>query len=103
MVSSLDALRESVFAVFYIMTEQNNQQSKRVTIGIFRRCLLYLIDAGQVIRAVILQEFGWHSEITNFVGKFDFLNLVFNVVGLTARAYTSHLNGLTVRSLGYTS
>jgi hypothetical protein len=81
MVSSLDAFRESLFAVFYIMTEQNNQQSKRVAIGLLRRCVLYLIDAGQVIRAVILPEFGWGPDITNWVGKFDFLNLIFNVVG----------------------
>jgi hypothetical protein len=81
MVSSFDAFRESLFAVFYIMTEQNNQQSKRVAIGLLRRCILYLIDAGQVIRAVILPEFGWCSDITNWVGKFDVLNLIFNVVG----------------------
>ena len=103
MVSSLDALRESVFAVFYIMTEQNNQQSKRVTIGVLRRSLLYLIDAGQVIRAVILHEFGWHADITNFVGRFDFLNLVFDVVGLLVRAYISHSNRLTIQILGCSS
>jgi hypothetical protein len=83
MVSSFEAFRESLFAVFYIMTEQNNQQSKRVTFGVFRRCILYLIDAGQVIRAVILLEFGWDPAITNLVGKFDFLNLIFDVVGFT--------------------
>ncbi len=85
MVSSFEAFRESLFEVFYIMTEQNNQQSKRVTISVFRRCVLYLIDAGQVIRAVILPEFGWDPAITDWVGKFDFLNLIFNVVSLPMR------------------
>ncbi len=89
MVSSFEAFRESLFAVFYIMTEQNNQHSKRVTIGVFRRCLLYLIDAGQVIRAVILPEFGWHPDVTNWVGKLDFLNLIFDVVSLPMQVYVS--------------
>jgi hypothetical protein len=95
MVSYFEALRESLFSVFYIMTEQNNQQSKRVTIGVFRRCLLYLIDAGQVIRAVILPEFGWDPDITSWVGKFDFLNLIFDVVRFPLRCEIGFLKYLT--------
>ena len=85
MVSSFEAFRESLFAVFYIMTEQNNLHAKRVTVGVIRRCVLYLIDAGQVIRAVILPEFGWDPNIISWVGKFDFLNLIFDVVGFPMR------------------
>ncbi len=95
MVSSIEAFRESLFAVFYIMTEQNNQQSKRVTIGVVRRCLLYVIDAGQVIRAVLLPEFGWGPDITSWVGKFDFLNLIFDVVRFPAEVGIDILKILT--------
>ncbi len=83
MVSSFETFRESLFAVFYIMTEQNNQHSKRITIGVIRRCFLYLIDAGQVIRALVLPEFGWDPGVRSFIGKFDFFNLIFDVVGCT--------------------
>jgi hypothetical protein len=81
MVTSLEALRESLFGVFYIMTEQNNQHSKRISLGALRRCILYLIDAGQVIRAVILPEFGWDPGIEKIAKKFDFFTLIFEVVG----------------------
>ena len=80
MVSSFEVFRESLFGVFYIMTEQNNQHSKRVNFGVLRRCLLYLVDAGQVIRAIVLPEFGWDTGVRSFVGKFDFLNLIFDMV-----------------------
>ena len=77
---ALAALRESFFGVFYIMTEQNNQHSKRITLGAFRRCVLYLIDAGQVIRALVLPSFGWDPGVEKFAQKFDFFQLIFDLV-----------------------
>ena len=62
------------------MTEQNNQQSKRITFGVLRRSVLYLLDAGQVMRAVVLPEFGWDPGVGAFVEKFDFFSLVFDMV-----------------------
>jgi hypothetical protein len=80
MVTSLESLRESLFGVFYVMTEQNNQHSKRITLGALRRCILYLIDAGQVIKAIVLPEFGWNTGVERIAQKFDFFTLIFNVV-----------------------
>ena len=80
MTTSFEAVRESVFGVFYIMTEQNNQHSKRITLGAMKRCVLYTIDAGQVIRAIVLPDFGWDAGVQKIAEKFDFFGLVFNVV-----------------------
>ena len=80
MVTSFEAVRESIFGVFYIMTEQNSQQSKHVSFGTLRRFVLYLIDAGQVVRALVLPEFGWKSGVESFVKKFDFVGLIFDLV-----------------------
>ena len=75
-----EAFRDSVFAVLYIMTEQSNQDSQRRRFESFRRCLLYLIDAGQICRAIMLPEFGWNSSIRTLIGKFDFFTLIFDSV-----------------------
>jgi hypothetical protein len=69
-----------LFGVFYIMTEQNNNVSRRVTFSQIRRIVLYLVDAGQVIRAVILPEFGWEAEAAAFIERFDFFSSLFDVV-----------------------
>ena len=80
MATSLDGFRESLFGVFYIMTEQNNQHSKSITLGALRRCILYLIDAGQVVKAIFLPEFGWDPGVEKIAKKFDFFALIFDVV-----------------------
>jgi hypothetical protein len=80
MVTSFEAVRESLFGVFYIMTEQNSQQSKHVNFGTLRRFILYLVDAGQVVRALVLPEFGWKSGVENFIKKIDFFGLIFELV-----------------------
>jgi hypothetical protein len=80
MVTSFEAVRESLFGVFYIMTEQNSQQSKHANFGTLRRFALYLVDAGQVASALVLPEFGWKSGVQSFIRKFDFFGLIFDLV-----------------------
>jgi hypothetical protein len=82
MASYFEVFRESLFGVFYIMTEQNNNHSRRVTFSQIRRFVLYIVDAGQVIRAVVLPEFGWDAGAGSFIEKFDFFNSLFDVVAM---------------------
>jgi hypothetical protein len=94
--SSVQMLRESLFSVFYVMTEQNNQHSKRILLRTMYRCILYLIDAGQVMRAIILPEFGWNPEIQKTVQKCDLLSLIFDVVCCKIHRPSTRKLGLTI-------
>jgi hypothetical protein len=76
----MDGFRESLFAVFYVMTEQNSQYSKQKRFEFIRRFILYLIDAGQIMRAIVIPEFGWDSSIRTVVGKFDLFNFILETV-----------------------
>ncbi len=77
-------MRERLFSVFYIMTEQNNNKdAKRGSFGIFMCTCIYLIDGGQVLRALLLPEFGWNPGIVDQAGSFDILNLSFKLVSIS--------------------
>jgi hypothetical protein len=80
MVTSVEAFRDGLFGIFYIMTEQNGQQAKHTSFGSLRRFVLFLIDAGQVWNAVVIPEFGWKSGVLNFIRKLDLFALVFDLV-----------------------
>ena len=86
MPSSWDDLKESLFCVFYLVTEQKMRHSKGVsfTLGAFRYGILYLVDAGQVISALVLPEFGWDSSVVTFLQRMDVIQLLFQVVRLVA-------------------
>jgi hypothetical protein len=81
MAPSWHAFRENVFGVFYIMTEQNNTRDS--SWGILRCSCLYLLDAGQVLKALFLKEYGWNSGITGLMDNFDFVSFMTNLVTLS--------------------
>ena len=75
-----ESFRESIFSVFYIMTEQNEQLTGPKAWRLFRRTLIYLLDLGQVLRAIIRPEFGWASGIVGSMNNLDFVEFLVNVV-----------------------
>ena len=80
MVGSFETFRDGMFGIFFLMTEQNSQQSKHLNFGTLRRSIILIVDAGQVLNALVLPEFGWDPSIRNFMQKFDFFNLIFDLV-----------------------
>jgi hypothetical protein len=50
------------------------------TLGAFRYGVLYLIDAGQVLRALVLPELGWNDSVVTFVERMDVIQLLFQMV-----------------------
>ena len=74
------SFRDSFFAVFYVMTEQNERHTKRSKVSSGLCVLIYLVDAGQVLHALILTEFGWKGEIVKLIESFDTISLFFEVV-----------------------
>lgn len=82
MASGWSGFRDSLFAVFYIMTEQSNKHSRGSKFGTGLCAVIYLIDAGQVLRALILAEFGWDASVVSLIGKVDIINVLFKVVSL---------------------
>jgi hypothetical protein len=83
-----ESIRESVFGVFYILTEQNEHLQGVSTVRIVRRTMLYLLDMGQVLRAIFLPEFGWESGVVGSMNKLDVVNFVVELVCQTL--HTSH-------------
>jgi hypothetical protein len=66
------------------MTEQNNNKdAKRGSFNIFICTCIYLVDGGQVLRALLLPEFGWNPGIVDQAGSFDILNLSFKIVSIS--------------------
>jgi hypothetical protein len=82
MPSSWDELREGLFGMFYLVNEQKNRRAKRVnfTMEALRYMVLFLIDAGQVLRALVLPEYGWNPSVITFVQRMDITYLVFQMV-----------------------
>jgi hypothetical protein len=79
--ASWSNMRERLFSVFYIMTEQsNNKDAKRGSFSIFVCTCIYLIDGGQVLRALLLPEFGWDPGIVDQAGSLDVVNLSIKLV-----------------------
>jgi len=72
--------KDSLFAIFYIMTEQNDKHTTGSILSTISCTLIYLIDAGQVIRAVITSDFGWDGLVVGLIGKVDMVNVFFKVV-----------------------
>jgi hypothetical protein len=75
-----ETFRESIFSVFYVMTEQNEQLNGPNNWRLFRRTVLYLLDMGQVIRALIQPEFGWASGVVGSMNNLDFVAFLVEVV-----------------------
>ncbi len=78
-----ESIRESVFGVFYIMTEQNEHLQNVSTFRLVRRTMLYLLDMGQVLRAIFLPEFGWETGVVGSMNKLDVVNFVVDLVRRT--------------------
>ncbi len=68
--------------MFYLVNEQKNRRAKRVnfTMEALRYMVLFLIDAGQVLRALVLPEYGWNPSVITFVQRMDITYLVFQMV-----------------------
>ena len=41
---------------------------------------LYLLDAGQVMKALFIKEFGWTPGVVGLMNNFDFMSFVTNLV-----------------------
>jgi hypothetical protein len=75
-----EGLKENLFGLFYVMTEQKNQRVGGNYWRVLRCGSIYLVDAGQVLKALVLPEYGWSSEVINFAQKFDVIALVLELV-----------------------
>ena len=80
MLAKWNAFRENLFGVFYIMTEHNIKYSKRNLIGTIRCVVLYLIDAGQVLRVLIIPEFGWDMSLVSSMQKMNIIEFAVQTV-----------------------
>ena len=77
---TFESIRDRLFGIFYIMTEQNNNIEDRPSSTSTAFCtLIYLIDAGQVLRAIVLPEFGWSHESMALMEKIDLVYFIYSV------------------------
>ena len=116
---SFVAFREGMFAVFYIMTEQN-RNTRPTGWGTFRCFFLYIIDAGQatpnlfvgtaaagvshgltrtragqMFRALLVTELNWSPSIVSLANKFDFFACVMDVVSNILYWFQGEFEALT--------
>jgi hypothetical protein len=80
MAQTWQNFRENIFGVFYIMTEQSSTGSRDSTWAVLRCTLLFLVDAGQVLKALFLKEYGWTPQVVGLMNKFDIFSFVTSVV-----------------------
>ena len=78
-----ESIRESIFSLFYIMTEQNEQMQGTSSFRVLRRILMYFLDLGQVLRAIFRPEFGWGSKVVGSINNLDFVGFVVNMVNIS--------------------
>jgi hypothetical protein len=77
-----EGLKENIFGLFYVLTEQKNQRGGGRGWSALRCSLIFLVDAGQLLKALVLAEYGWSAEVTAFVEKFDVIKLILALVRL---------------------
>ena len=77
-----EGLKENLFGLFYVLTEQKNQKGGGRGWSALRCGLIYLVDAGQLLKALVLAEYGWSAEVIAFVEKFDVIKLILGLVRL---------------------
>ncbi len=80
MAQTWQSLRGNIFGVFYVMTEQSSTGARDTTLAVIRSTILCLVDAGQVLKALFLKEYGWTPQVVALMNKFDILSFVTNVV-----------------------
>ena len=68
-------VREAIFSVFYIMLERYDRGARHSRFARLRCWIMLLVDAGQVLRAIVLDTFGWSTRITGVMYKVDCLDL----------------------------
>ncbi len=79
MATSWQDFRDNVFGLFYVMTESSH--SSRASDWAVMWCgFLYLLDAGQVMKALFIKEFGWTPGVVGLMNNFDFMSFVTNLV-----------------------
>mmetsp|Transcript_60944 Transcript_60944/g.163478 ORF Transcript_60944/g.163478 Transcript_60944/m.163478 type:complete len:1605 (+) Transcript_60944:68-4882(+) len=72
----VENLRNSVFGLFYVMTERRHGESKGSKRKLLFTSILLLLDAGQVFKALVIPQFGWSLQSTSFSNKFDFVGAI---------------------------
>ena len=77
--------------MFYVMTEQNEQLNRPSNWRLFRRTLLYLLDLGQVLRALIQPQFGWASGIVGSMNNVDFIEFIVAVVCVCVKKFDEQI------------
>ena len=76
-----ESLRTSIFGVFYIMTEQGgNEYTSDKRLAFLRCVVIYFTDAAQVLRAVMLREFGWSESAVSLVDKANIIESIIRAV-----------------------
>jgi hypothetical protein len=80
MAQTWQSLRGNIFGVFYVMTEQSSTGSRDSTWAVIRCTVTFLVDTGQVLKALFLKEYGWTPQVVQLMNKFDILSFITNVV-----------------------
>jgi uncharacterized membrane protein YdcZ (DUF606 family) len=62
---------------------------------------MYLIDAGQVIKSVVTDEYGWDTEIVSFTQNFDIITLILGLVSFTIAFLSEKINNALVSTIRY--
>ncbi len=89
-----EGLKENLFGLFYVLTEQKNQKGGGRGWSALRCGLIYLVDAGQLLKALVLAEYGWSAEVIAFVEKFDVIKLILGLVRPRMRTDSSVPNAI---------
>ena len=82
MPPSLQNFRENVFGVFYVMTESSHS-GRSSDWGVVWCGILYLLDAGQVLRALFVKDYGWTGGVAGLMSNLDFVSFITNLVDCT--------------------
>ena len=85
------AFRENLFGLFYIMTEQSSIGPRKNGWRVFRYTVLYLLDAGQVLKALFSKDYGWTPQVVAIMNKFDVVSMVNNVVNFRQFENSKHM------------
>ena len=87
MPTPVTAIREVIFGVFYIMTEQNHHIEETSGWAMLLQTIIYLVDTGQVFRVLVITEFGWSDQTTQVLKNFDVVHIFFTVVSEFSAVY----------------
>jgi hypothetical protein len=95
-MSRIHKLREQIFSFFYVLTERSDQSGNESIFTTMCWSLLYLVDAGQVVSAMTLQEYGWHPDVLVYLDKLDTFKTIFTSVKMFCPSFSYQYLGYHV-------